>query len=184
MRLAKAAHSVFLFTGQLIRSSLGDGANGAGTGAGTAINAGTLVDLANAAGILDGTDRAGTHAGTAADAGIANFESHSIVPPDRIFAIRPLQPHAVLGMANYRPVPQPVYGYYSILSQKIKRFAKAWCRPPQKSRKGAVSQDARRASRPLRGRLRRRSRRLRLRRSALRAAFPLQKLCFIGRRAT
>ena len=62
MRLAKAAHSVFLFTGQLIRSSLGDGANGAGTGAGTAINAGTLVDLANAAGILDGTDGANTHA--------------------------------------------------------------------------------------------------------------------------
>ena len=62
MRLAKAAHSVFLFTGQLIRSSLGDGANGAGSGAGTAINAGTLVDLANAAGILDGTDGASTHA--------------------------------------------------------------------------------------------------------------------------
>ena len=58
MRLAKAAHSVFLFTGQLIRSSLGDGANGAGSGAGTAINAGTLVDLANTAGILDGTDGA------------------------------------------------------------------------------------------------------------------------------
>ena len=116
--------------------SLGDGTNGAGTGAGTAINAGTLVDLANAVGILDGTDRADTHAGTAADAGIANFESHSIVPPDRIFAIRPLQPHAVLGMANYRPVPQPVHGYYSILSQKIKRFAKAWCRPPQKTEKG------------------------------------------------
>ena len=58
MRLAKAAHSVFLFTGQLIKSSLGDGANGAGSGAGTAINASTLVDLANAAGILDGTDGA------------------------------------------------------------------------------------------------------------------------------
>ena len=85
MRLAKAAHSVFLFTGQLIRSSLGDGANGAGSGAGTAINAGTLVDLANTAGILDGTDGASTHAGAAADAGIANFESAlSIVDWDAV----------------------------------------------------------------------------------------------------
>ena len=71
MRLAKAAHSVFLFTGQLIKSSLGDGANGAGSGAGTAINASTLVDLANAA-------------------GIANFESHSYVPPDQVRCHPPL----------------------------------------------------------------------------------------------
>ena len=89
MRLAKAAHSVFLFAGQLIRSSLGDGANGAGTGAGTAINAGTLVDLANAAGILDGTDGASTHAGAAADAGIANFESHMLYLLIRVIVIRP-----------------------------------------------------------------------------------------------
>ena len=90
MRLAKAAHSVFLFTEQLIRSSLGDGANGAGSGAGTAINASTLVDLANAAGILGGTDGASTHAGAAADAGIANFESHSYVPPDQVRCHPPL----------------------------------------------------------------------------------------------
>ena len=90
MRLAKAAHSVFLFTGQLIRSSLGDGANGAGTGAGAAIDAGTLVDLTNAADILDSADRANAHASAAADAGIANFESHSYVPPDQVRCHPPL----------------------------------------------------------------------------------------------
>ena len=89
MRLAKAAHSVFLFTGQLIKSSLGDGANGAGTGAGAAIDAGTLVDLTNAAGILDSADRANAHASAAADTGIANFESHMLYLLIRVIVIRP-----------------------------------------------------------------------------------------------
>ena len=44
----------------------------------------------NAAGILDGTDGASTHAGAAADAGIANFESHSYVPPDQVRCHPPL----------------------------------------------------------------------------------------------
>lgn len=143
----KTEHSVFLLP-ELKELSLGDGANGAGTGAGTAINAGTLVDLANAAGILDGTDGASTHAGAAADAGIANFESHSIVPPDRIFAIRPIQPYAVLGMANYRPVPQSVHGYYSILSQKIKSFCGARQQPAAGNAVCGGGKDARRANRP------------------------------------